>query len=110
MFFDRDGNNPYCHHRSLHHAARGVQERLRLRDRASGVPFDNGVFEISIEPFERGKDPDGFALEQVQWPAAWLEEEPDLAERLGRERDRTIEVWQRTRLGIDGATAASSGA
>jgi radical SAM protein with 4Fe4S-binding SPASM domain len=98
VFFDRDGNNPYCHHRSLHHAARGVQERLQLRDRASGIPFDNGVFEIAIEPLERGKDTDGFALEHVQWPASWLEEEPELTERLGQERDRTIEVWRRTRL------------
>ncbi len=99
VFFDRDGNNPYCHHRSLHHAARGMQERLRLRDRASGLPFDNGVFEIAMEPLARGADPDGFALEHVQWPAAWLEEDPGLPARLADERDRTIDVWRRTRLG-----------
>jgi radical SAM protein with 4Fe4S-binding SPASM domain len=99
VFFDRDGNNPYCHHRSLHHAARGLQERLRLRDRAAGIPFDNGVFEIAVEPLDfEQPDASGFALAQVEWPAAWLAEDPELPTRLRDERDRSVEVWRRTRL------------
>ena len=50
VFFDRPGNNPYCHHRALKQAERGVRERLELRTRATGVPFDNGVFELIEEP------------------------------------------------------------
>lgn len=98
VFFDRRGNNPYCHHRSLIHAAQGLQERLRLRERASGVPFDNGIFEIAIESAERG-DPERFRIADLQWPQAWLDADPELPQRLIAERDRSIEVWRRTRLG-----------
>lgn len=105
VFFDRRGNNPYCHHRSLVHAARGVEERLRLAERAAGVPFDNGVFEIGLEPVT-GPGDTAFAVGDVDWPEAWLEADPELPAKLAAERDRTIEVWRRTRLVHDGADSA----
>lgn len=49
VFFDRPGNNPYCHHRALRLAESGRRERLRLRRAASGQPFDNGEFELIEE-------------------------------------------------------------
>ncbi len=50
VFFGKRGNNPYCHHRALEHAARGVRERLVQIERAPGVPFDHGRFEVVVEP------------------------------------------------------------
>lgn len=50
VFFDRPGNNPYCHHRALELAARGVQERLDPERPAPGRPFDNGRFRLAEEP------------------------------------------------------------
>ena len=50
VFFDRPGNNPYCHHRALHQAARGLQERLELVAPAPGHPFDHGRFRLVEEP------------------------------------------------------------
>lgn len=49
-FFNRAGNNPYCHHRALTMAAAGLRERLVPVARAPGNPFDNGTFEIVVEP------------------------------------------------------------
>ena len=100
VFFDRNGNNPYCHHRALHHAAREVRELVTLRTPAAGVPFDNGVFETHelARPHWR-EDPDGFTLADVDWPDAWLAEDPELPARLAAERDRSVEAWRRTRLG-----------
>jgi radical SAM protein with 4Fe4S-binding SPASM domain len=49
-FFGRPGNNPYCHYRARTLAARGVRERLVLRERAPGTPFDHALFELVEEP------------------------------------------------------------
>jgi radical SAM protein with 4Fe4S-binding SPASM domain len=46
----RPGNNPYCHHRALVHQKRGEQEHLVLVEGAPGEPFDNGRFEVRLEP------------------------------------------------------------
>ncbi len=116
VFFDRRGNNPLCHHRSLIHAAQGLQEHLRLVERAEGLPFDNGVFEISVEKAAEisvekaaGKSPGAFTIHDVNWPEAWLEADPDLPAKLQAERDRSIEVWRQTRLpkmpGVENASA-----
>ncbi len=51
-FFGRTGNNPYCHFRAMEHQRRGLRERLVATDAASGLPFDNGLFELVVEPFE----------------------------------------------------------
>jgi hypothetical protein len=50
--FGRPGNNPYCHYRVNALRERGVRERLVLRERAPGEPFDHGRFEIVTEPFD----------------------------------------------------------
>nr|MCH9684232.1 SPASM domain-containing protein [Deltaproteobacteria bacterium] len=104
VFFDRDGNNPYCHHRALHHAARDVRERLSMRVKPDGVPFDNGIFDTTQVPRDQWvEDPNGLKFSDIQWPEAWLAEDPELPQRLAAERDRSIDVWQRTRLTPDAA-------
>ncbi len=50
VFFGRRGNNPYCHHRALTQAARGIRERVELIEYAPGEPFDNGLFCLIEEP------------------------------------------------------------
>lgn len=50
VFFDKRGNNPYCHHRALELDAQGLRERVYLVERAPGQPFDNGVFASVLEP------------------------------------------------------------
>ncbi len=50
--FGRPGNNPYCHFRARSLAATGVRERLVLKQAAPGKPFDNGLFEIVLEPID----------------------------------------------------------
>jgi radical SAM protein with 4Fe4S-binding SPASM domain len=48
----RPGNNPYCHFRARTLARSGQRERLVPKQAAPGVPFDNGLFEISLEPLD----------------------------------------------------------
>jgi radical SAM protein with 4Fe4S-binding SPASM domain len=48
--FGRPGNNPYCHFRARTLAARGVRERLVPGEAAAGLPFDNGLFDVVVEP------------------------------------------------------------
>jgi radical SAM protein with 4Fe4S-binding SPASM domain len=92
VLFDRPGNNPYCHHRALTLASRGVGEEVNLVERAPGLPFDHGRFELHERSLvDAGiADPGGFSLAGVLWPLAWLEEDPSLPARLATERDRTI--------------------
>lgn len=74
VFFDRRGNNPYCHHRALIQADRGLRERVKLVKKAAGDPFDNGLFEIIEEPLETPW-PQGdklhFRGRNVRWPDRW---------------------------------------
>jgi radical SAM protein with 4Fe4S-binding SPASM domain len=69
-FFDRPGNNPYCHHRALEQAAAGRRERVVQVAKAPGTPFDNGVFEIVEEaldaPWPAGA-PQRFTAASVRW-------------------------------------------
>lgn len=46
----RPGNNPYCHFRARSLAKQGSRERLVAAKPAPGRPFDNGQFEIVVEP------------------------------------------------------------
>lgn len=48
----RRGNNPYCHHRALEFAAKGLRERVVLRAEAPGLPFDHGQFELLTEALD----------------------------------------------------------
>jgi radical SAM protein with 4Fe4S-binding SPASM domain len=50
--FGRPGNNPYCHHRALSLKKDGLRERINLVQRAPGVSFDNGIFELIVEDAE----------------------------------------------------------
>ena len=48
----RAGNNPYCHHRARVLAKQGKRERLVKVQDAPGTPFDHGLFELVVEPFD----------------------------------------------------------
>ena len=63
-FFGRPGNNPYCHYRARAFASEGKRERLVARAAAPGEPFDNGLFEIVVEPFD-SPDPKPEKREQL---------------------------------------------
>ena len=53
----RPGNNPYCHYRARTLAKRGQRERLVAGAAAAGTPFDNGSFDVVVEPLD-APDPD----------------------------------------------------
>lgn len=53
----RPGNNPFCYHRVRELEKQGVRERLVPVERAPGLPFDHGRYEIALEPIT----PDGEA-------------------------------------------------
>lgn len=59
--FGRPGNNPYCHFRARSLAQQGLRERLVLRQKAPGQPFDHGIFELIQESFDA---PDPLATER----------------------------------------------
>src|SRR5688572_15031911 len=72
-FFDRPGNNPYCHHRTLTLERAGRRERVVQVRPAPGIPFDNGVFEIVEEPLDApwpDGDPLRFTADRVRWPSS----------------------------------------
>ncbi|NVB79985.1 MAG: radical SAM protein [Kofleriaceae bacterium] len=45
----KPGNNPMCHHRALEMQRIGKRERLVQIERAPGLPFDQGKFELVVE-------------------------------------------------------------
>ncbi len=55
--FGRPGNNPYCHFRARTLASQGLRERLVPARAAEGKPFDHGLFDLVVEPFD-SPDPD----------------------------------------------------
>ncbi|PZV20510.1 MAG: nif11-class peptide radical SAM maturase 3 [Leptolyngbya sp.] len=81
VFFNRRGNNPYCHHRALTQAQQGKRERVALKARAPGLPFDNGEFELIEERLDapwQEHDALHFTADRIQWSATW-QNEPDFA-------------------------------
>jgi len=77
VFFDKRGNNPYCHHRALTQEKNGIRERVFLQRRADGVPFDNGEFALVEEPINTpwpADDPLHFTADHIQWPQGWEDE------------------------------------
>ncbi|HEX8721138.1 MAG TPA: GDL motif peptide-associated radical SAM/SPASM maturase [Pyrinomonadaceae bacterium] len=50
--FGRPGNNPYCHHRALELAARGLRERIAPAAPAPGLSFDHGRFDLILETLD----------------------------------------------------------
>jgi nif11-class peptide radical SAM maturase 3 len=70
VFFNRRGNNPYCHHRALFQAEQGIRERIYPKVAAQGLPFDNGEFTIIEEHFDAAlpeNDLYSFSAEKIQW-------------------------------------------
>lgn len=57
VLFGRPGNNPYCHHRALELQKKGLRERLVPLSFAPGRPFDHGVFDLVLEPFDSAEPP-----------------------------------------------------
>jgi radical SAM protein with 4Fe4S-binding SPASM domain len=51
----RRGNNPYCHHRVLSLARRGVRERIVKVEDAPALPFATGRFALIEEPLPEGE-------------------------------------------------------
>ncbi|TVP63786.1 MAG: nif11-class peptide radical SAM maturase 3 [Nodularia sp. (in: Bacteria)] len=77
VFFDKRGNNPYCHHRALTHEKNGMRERVFLQRRADGNPFDNGEFALIEEPIDAPwpeNDPLHFTSDRVHWSDSWQKE------------------------------------
>ncbi|HEX8791066.1 MAG TPA: radical SAM protein [Polyangiaceae bacterium] len=56
VLFGRPGNNPYCHHRATELRKKGLRERIVRVEAAPGEPFDRGLFELVVEPFESGAE------------------------------------------------------
>lgn len=82
VFFNRRGNNPYCHHRALVQKKQGIRERVALKVRAEGNPFDNGEFSLISEPINTAwpeNDPLHFTAECIQWPEGWQDEPQSVA-------------------------------
>ncbi len=81
VFFDKRGNNPYCHHRALTQQKRSIRERVFLAHPAEGNPFDNGEFALISEPINAPwpeNDPLHFTSDRIQWSESWFSE-PELA-------------------------------
>ncbi|WP_284525899.1 hypothetical protein [Microcystis panniformis] len=79
-FLRSPGNNPYCHHRALKQAEKGIRERFYLDRPAAGIPFDNGQFALVEEPFHSplANDPLAFSADAIQWPESWQNKTPVL--------------------------------
>jgi nif11-class peptide radical SAM maturase 3 len=74
VFFDKRGNNPYCHHRALTQAKQGIRERVILERAAEGNPFDNGEFKVIEESINTplpANDPLHFYSDRIQWSKEW---------------------------------------
>ncbi|MBN3942055.1 MAG: nif11-class peptide radical SAM maturase 3 [Nostoc sp.] len=77
VFFNKRGNNPYCHHRALVHAKQGMRERVVPKVKAQGLPFDNGEFELIVEPTDTllpANDRLHFTANSIQWSEGWQQE------------------------------------
>jgi nif11-class peptide radical SAM maturase 3 len=86
VFFNKRGNNPYCHHRALVHAKQGMRERVVVKVKAQGLPFDNGEFELIVEPTNTllpANDRLHFTADSIQWSESW-QQEPEFSYSLVR--------------------------
>lgn len=50
----RRGNNPFCYHRAMTLQSQGKRERLVPVEKAAGLPYDFGRFEVIEEPWVDG--------------------------------------------------------
>jgi radical SAM protein with 4Fe4S-binding SPASM domain len=95
VFFGRRGNNPYCHHRALKHAANDRVEHFQLVKNAEGTPFDHGIFSLDVLPLAgRQHPPSRIAPETLQFPASWLSEEPNLVSSIKQEQQATLAFYR----------------
>ncbi|MBI3181849.1 MAG: radical SAM protein [Myxococcales bacterium] len=82
VFFNRRGNNPYCHHRALEQQRRGVRERVVPARKATGRPYDFGLWQLVEEPIDApwpSDDSHHFTWDRIEWPAGfepWLASAP----------------------------------
>ena len=86
VFFNKRGNNPYCHHRALVNAKQGMRERVVPKVKAQGLPFDNGEFELIVEStdtFLPANDRLHFTADSIQWSESW-QQEPEFSYSLVR--------------------------
>jgi nif11-class peptide radical SAM maturase 3 len=89
VFFDRRGNNIYCHHRALVQAENGIREQFYQETPASGLPFDNGKFAIVEESFDTplpDNDRLKFTKDKIVWPDRWPEDKDYMRGNLYDER------------------------
>ncbi|GAA6619427.1 hypothetical protein [Scytonema sp. NUACC26] len=59
---------------ALVHEEQGVRERVIPKVRAQGFPFDNGEFELIVEPINTPlpeNDPLNFSADRIQWSESW---------------------------------------
>jgi radical SAM protein with 4Fe4S-binding SPASM domain len=66
VLFGRPGNNPFCHHRALELLREGKRERVIMVEKAPGLPFDQGKYEIVLEDWPADELPKYQALAQAQ--------------------------------------------
>lgn len=86
VFFNKRGNNPYCHHRALVHAKQGRRERVVPKVKAQGLPFDNGEFELIVETTDTllpANDRLHFTADSIHWSESW-QQEPEFSYSLVR--------------------------
>jgi radical SAM protein with 4Fe4S-binding SPASM domain len=68
------GNNPFCHHRAVDFAARGLRERVVPRLIPIGKPFDHGELRLVEEPLDAPwpeRDELHFRYDDVSWSDSW---------------------------------------
>jgi radical SAM protein with 4Fe4S-binding SPASM domain len=95
VFMGKPGNNPYCIHRALDRQRHGEFERFVKVEEAPGLPFDQGRFELVVEPLPPGGlEPDlsGFTVQQameLDWRSGGLWSDAELERALARDRQRS---------------------
>jgi Y-X(10)_GDL-associated radical SAM protein len=91
--FGRPGNNPYCHHRALELAQRGLRERVVKVREAPDASFAIGEFELILEPIPGRAGEAGSGAEPLAPPvqAGGLVQLGRTAAGSGRAVDRRVE-------------------
>ena len=108
----RPGNNPYCIHRALQFEAQGLRESVIKVEAAPGDPFDNGRFEIVVEPMPAldettptilGRElPDLLALATGSG-GVWVDEKEGMKSTLKRDRNEHPVMDDRWEVGAQDA-------
>jgi radical SAM protein with 4Fe4S-binding SPASM domain len=75
----RPGNNPLCHFRARDFQRRGLRERLIPVEVPPGTPFDNGRFDIVLEPWD-APDPPPPSVETLLMPRRKPRRKPSVSQ------------------------------